>query len=102
MKPDFNLMAKTQLASIYGKCVRGGDKMDEYGFMSETFRDMAMLDAHLYLAIGHAKKGDMGKVIRELMFARELIGFPRFTSRLTNDPKEIEKILSRFNSPEVE
>ncbi len=76
--------------------------MNEYGFMSETFMQMAMLDAHLYLAIGHAKKGEMGKVIREIMFARELVGFPRFTSRLTSDPNEIEKILSRFNSPEVE
>ena len=88
MKLDFNL--------------RGGDEMDEYGFMSETFIQMAMLDAHLYSAICYAKKGDNARVINELMFAREIIGFPRFTSRLTNDPKEIEKILSRFNSPEVE
>lgn len=76
--------------------------MYENGFMSETFMQMAMLDAHLYLAIAHAKKGDMKKVIRELIFAREIVGFPHFTSRLTNDPKEIENILSRFNSPEVE
>lgn len=88
MKPDFNL--------------KGGENVYATGFMSDTFRDMAMLDAHLYLALCHIKNDNRPKAISEIMFAREIIGFPSFTSHLSNDPKEIEEILCRFNEPEVE
>lgn len=72
------------------------------GFMSETFKQMTVLDAHLYLAMIYVQNGDTLRAIKELRSAREIIGYPRFTSRLTNDPKEIEKILSRFNTSEEE